>query len=170
MHASYEAEEEEESYDTEKDVEECLAYAVGVEDEESQDGGCNAIEEVVNVVAGKVDVDRFGVFKGIADEPDDAVADIIDGNGSKEDEDVLQDVGPVVGYLWEEGVEAHEGDGYKHEGCYDGLVYVVGKVGVAQHTIHGSVVDGGVEQVKKLNLFIAQKDAYECDGEDNDYK
>jgi hypothetical protein len=41
----------------------------------------------------------------------------------------------------------------------------VGEVGVAQQTVHGAGVDGGLEQFDKADLFVAEECADEEEGE-----
>ncbi len=78
MHTSEEPDNKEQCKHAAKDVEEGGADAVGVEDEEGEDGGHDAVKQVVYVVAGEIEVEGFVVVEGIAEEAEDAVAGIID--------------------------------------------------------------------------------------------
>ena len=165
MHAPNKAYYEEESEDSDEDVEEGLSDAVGVEDEEGETGGDDGVEEVEDVVAREVYVDGFGVVEGVAEEADDAVAGVVDHAGCQQGEEEGEDVEPDVGQAWGVGEVGDEDDGEEHEGRDDGLVGGVGEVGVAEGAVHGAGVDGGVEQVEDADLFVAQEDADESDGE-----
>ena len=46
----------------------------------------------------------------------------------------------------------------------------MGQVGVAEHAVHGPVVDSGLEQVDEPNLLVAEKYADEGDGQDDDHE
>lgn len=148
MHAAEEPYDEEECKDIEKDVEEGLPDVVGIEDEECEAGGGDGVEEMIDVVAGEVEVDGFGVVESVADEADDAIAGVVDDAGGKENEDVVEDVEPDVGDVRKEGVVGNEGGRDEHEGSNDGLVGSMGEVGIAKHAVHSTVVDGGVQDVE----------------------
>jgi len=155
LHASEQANDEEECDDAKKDVEEGLSDTVGIEDEEGKNAGSNAIEKVVNIVAGKIDMYRIGIVECTAKETDDAVAGEVDETGGGEADDESEHVDPDIGETWGKGIVGHEGDGEKHEGGNDGLVGSMGEVGIAEEAVHGTGVDGGVEQVDNADLFVA---------------
>jgi len=138
-----------------------LPDVVGIEDEECEASGGDGVEEMIDVVAGEVEMDGFGVVESVADESDDAIAGVVDDAGGKENEDVVEDVEPDVGDVRHEGIVGNEGGRDEHEGSDDGLVGSMGEVGIAKHAVHSTVVDGGVQDVEDGYLFVADEEADE---------
>ena len=67
-------------------------------------------------------------------------------------------------------MESYQREGKEHEGSDDGLVGGVGQVGVAQQAVHGTRVDGRVEQIEKGDLFVAEESADEENGQGDEGK
>ena len=110
----------------------------------------------------------FRVVESVAEESDDSVAEEVDQVADGENREVLQDFQPCVVSVGEEVEETDQRQRDEHDGCDGGQVLGVGEVGVAQHAVHGPVVDGRLEQGEKGDLLSAEEEADEEDGENDE--
>lgn len=155
MHAPDKAHDIEDAYPSGDEIEEVDSQVSGEADEEGERRDGDPVGEVIKIVAREIDMHRSSVEEGIAQETQEAVAEVIDHTGTEKDRQERDDGERMLG---QDSVE-DKTHGQEHEGCDESLLGGAGKVGLAQHAGHGTRVDKGLQEVEHLELLAAEEEA-----------
>ncbi len=116
---------------------------------------------MVDIAVGEIEVHRLAIEERLADEPEDAVAGIIDDASRSIEGEKGEKPHTSRRTGRDEEVAGHQAEGEEHDQGYGCLGDGTGEVGLAENPRHGAFAEERLEKVHNTELFAPQEEAEE---------